>query len=58
MLTTEEVKFALAHATIEDAEVRYHSGGQVLRLRLANGNIVAISAAGGELDMADETSIP
>ena len=57
MLTTEEVKFALEGATIEDAEVRNAPGRQVLRLRLANGHVVAISADGNGLSMADETSI-
>ena len=43
---------------IIDAEIRESDGRQVLRLRESGGCVLAVTARGDELLVADETSIP
>jgi hypothetical protein len=54
MLTSDD-RPTFRGASIEDAQIRERNGRQVLRLRLANGGIVAIEGDG--LNVADESSI-
>ena len=50
---------SLDGVTVAASEVHERNGSQVLRLHLAGGGILAVTAEnGGGLDMADETSIP
>jgi hypothetical protein len=58
MHTDDDLR-SLSGVTISDAEIRDQDGGQVLRLHLAGGGILAVSADGsGGLNVADQTSIP
>jgi len=57
MLTKDDLS-SLRGVTIVDAEIHERAGGQVLRLHLRSGNILAISTTKDGLDMVDETSIP
>ena len=58
MLNSDDLA-SLRGVTVVEAEIHERDNGQVLRLRLRSGGILAISAdGGGSLDMADETSIP
>lgn len=57
MLTTDDL-LSLRGTTIADAEIREQDGGQVLRLHLAGGGILAISARADGLNIEDQSSIP
>jgi len=55
MLTEDDLQ-SFRGTTIIDACIVERGAGQVLRLRLADGAILAIE--GNDLNVADETSIP
>jgi hypothetical protein len=57
MLTTDDLD-SLSGATIAHAELRGDGTGQMLRLHLETGAILALWADSGGLHMADQTSLP